>query len=91
MKRKQINNLIPKVGIAVIASILLILVMVGIYRDSTAEICSGFMGTKASCIEETAIWPFGLIASPILLLLGAWWTINYVNKEIDSTKPQSKK
>jgi len=91
MKRKQINTLIPKVGIALITTVLIILVIVGIYRDSTGEACSGFMGTKASCVEETAVWPFGLIGFTLILFFGAWWVINYMNKTTEPDKLKSKK
>jgi len=91
MKRKQITDLIPKVGTVVIVSIFFILVIVGMYRDNLSEICNGFMGTEASCIEETAVWPFGLIAFPLVLLLGAWWIINFMSKSVEASKPKSKR
>jgi hypothetical protein len=91
MKRKQLNTQIPKVGIALVTAITIILVVVGTYRDSMGEVCSGFMGTKASCVEEIAVWPFGLIGFTLILFFGAWWTINYMNKSIESSKSKSKK
>lgn len=90
MKRKQINEIIPKIAIAIISSVLVILVLMGIYRDSTGEICSGFMGTEASCIEETALWPFGLICFALIGFFGAWWGINYMNKAIVPKQPKKK-
>jgi len=90
MKRKQVNNFIPKVGMALIVGIIIILIVVGIYRDSTGEICSGFMGVNASCIEETAVWPFGLIGFTLIIFFGAWGTINYMNNAI-RPKPAKKK
>lgn len=91
MKRKQINELIPKIAIAIILSILLVLVLVGIYRDSTGELCSGFMGTEASCVEETAFWPFGLISIALIGFFGAWWGINYMNKAIEPKQSKKKR
>jgi len=91
MKRKQVNELIPKISIAIISSILLVLVLVGMYRDSVGEACSGFMGAEASCIEETAFWPFGLIGIALIGFFGAWWGINYMNKAIQPERPKKKK
>jgi hypothetical protein len=91
MKRKQINELIPKISIFVILSILLILVIVGVYRDFTGEACSGFMGVEASCVEETAFWPFGLIGIALIGFFGAWWGVNCMNKGIDSQGSKKKK
>jgi hypothetical protein len=91
MKQKQINKLIPKIAIAIISSVLLMLILVGIYRDSIGEICSGFMGAEASCVEETAIWPFGLICFALIGFFGAWWDINYMNKAIEPKQHKKKK
>lgn len=91
MKRKQIIELIPKIAITVILSVLLTLVIVGIYRDSRGEFCSGFMGAGSSCVEETALWPFGLIGIALLGFFGAWWGINYMNKAIEPERPKKKK
>ncbi len=91
MKRKQINELIPKIAIAIILSVILTLVLVGIYRDSTGEVCSGFTGAEASCVEETTFWPFGLIGIALLGFFGAWWGINYMNKAIEPERPKKKK
>lgn len=91
MKRKQINELIPKIAIAIILSVILTLVLVGIYRDSTGEVCSGFTGAEASCVEETTFWPFGLICFALIGFFGAWWGINYMNKAIEPERPKKKK
>lgn len=91
MKRKQINELIPKIAIAAILSILLILIIIGIFIDITGEFCSGFTGAGASCVEETAFWPFGLIGIALLGFFGAWWGINYMNKAIEPERPKKKK
>lgn len=91
MKRKQINELIPKIAIAIIASTLVVLICIGIYRDSTGELCNGFMGTQASCIEETAFWPFGLMSIALLGFFGAWWGINYINRAVELKISKKKK
>ncbi len=61
-------ELIPKVLIGIIIGTFIAMLLIGIYRVIVGEICSGFMGIKATCIEETVGWLFGIIAFPVLLL-----------------------
>lgn len=81
MKRKHIESRAPKFGVVIILGLLLVMLVVGVYKDSMGEFCAGFMGASYSCVEE-ATSPVIIIGFPLLLFFGAWWAISYSKKSI---------
>jgi hypothetical protein len=91
MHNKLNSARVLKVGISISVAILVILSLVGVYRDSTGEKCSGFMGNNTSCVEETIMWPVGLIAFPSVFFLASMWAFDIMNKSSEKNKPKNNK
>lgn len=72
---RQKLNLAPKIITILLLAGTALLFLIGMIRDIVGMHCSGFMGIKTSCIEETIVWPYGFIAFPLIFIFGGWWLV----------------
>lgn len=77
---------LSKVMVVALSLIIIFTSVVAIYGlqdDSISKVCTGFMGARATCVEEYT-FPFVIFGGPIALLLVAIFAINYISKTINA-------